>query len=85
MFILEAVDRVEPDAAGALLYLLDPARRIAFRDAYLDVAFNLSAVLWIVTATDPDAIPEPVREHLAVSSCRRTPRRRSWRSRNSTC
>ena len=66
VFILEAVDRVEPDAAGALLYLLDPARRTAFRDAYLDVAFDLSAVLWIVTATDPGAIPEPVREHLAV-------------------
>ena len=66
VFILEAVDRVEPDAAGALLYLLDPARRTAFRDAYLDVAFDLSAVLWIVTATDSGAIPEPVREHLAV-------------------
>ena len=65
VFVLEAVDRVEPDAAGALLYLLDPARRTAFRDAYLDVAFDLSAVLWIVTATDPGAIPEPVREHLA--------------------
>ena len=66
VFILEAVDRVEPDAAGALLYLLDPARRAAFRDAYLDVAFDLSAVLWIVTATDPGAIPQRVREHLAV-------------------
>ena len=66
VFILEAVDRAEPDAAEALLYLLDPARRPAFRDAYLDVAFDLSAVLWIVTATDPDAVPEPVREHLAV-------------------
>ena len=66
VFILEAVDRVVVDAAGALLYLLDPARRNAFRDAYLDVAFDLSAVLWIVTATDPSAIPEPVREHLAV-------------------
>ena len=66
VFILEAVDRVEPVAAGALLYLLDPARRTAFRDAYLDVAFDLSAVLWIVRATAPGAIPEPVREHLAV-------------------
>ena len=66
VFILEAVDRLEPDAAWALLYLLDPARRTAFRDAYLDVAFDLSAVLWIVTATDPGAIPEPVREDLAV-------------------
>ena len=65
VFILDAVDRVAADA-GVLLYLLDPARRAAFRDAYLDVAFDLSAVLWIVTAADPGAIPEPVREHLAV-------------------
>ncbi len=59
-------DRVALEAAGALLYLLDPARRTAFRDACVDVAFELSAILWIVTATAPGAIPEPVREHLAV-------------------
>ena len=66
VFILEAIDQVEQEAADALLDLLDPVRRIAFRDAYVDVAFDLSAVLWIVTATDPGAIPEPVRKHLAV-------------------
>ena len=34
------------------------------RDQYLKVPFNLSAVLWIATATDPAAIPEPVRDRL---------------------
>ena len=66
VFILEAVDRVEQEAAEALLGVLDPVRRTAFRDAYVDVAFDLSAVLWIVTATDAGAIPEPVRKQLAV-------------------
>ena len=66
VFILEAIDQVEQEAAEALLGVLDPVRRTAFRDAYVDVAFDLSAVLWIVTATDPGAIPEPVRKHLAV-------------------
>ena len=66
VFILEAVDQVEQEAAEALLGVLDPGRRTAFRDAYVEAAFDLSAVLWIVTATDGGAIPEPVRKHLAV-------------------
>ena len=66
VFILEQLDRVGPEAADALLDLLDPARCSKFRDAYLDVAFDLSSALWIVTATDPGAIPEPVRKRLAV-------------------
>ena len=66
VFILEAIDRVEQEDAEALLGVLDPGRRTAFRDAYVDVAFDLSAVLWIVTATDAGAIPEPVRKLLTV-------------------
>ena len=66
VFILEAIDQVEQEDAEALLGVLDPVRRTAFRDAYVDVAFDLSAVLWIVTATDAGAIPEPVRKQLAV-------------------
>ena len=66
VFILEAIDRVDADAADALLDLLDPARRKAFRDEYLDVGFDLSAVLWIVTASDAGAIPEAVRERLEI-------------------
>jgi len=65
-FILEAVDRVEAEAADALLDLLDPARCRQFRDACIDVPIDLSGVLWIVTATDPGAIPEPVRPRLEV-------------------
>ena len=66
VFILEAIDRVDADAADSVLDLLDPVRRKAFRDEYLDVRFDLSAVLWIVTAADAGAIPEAARERLAV-------------------
>ena len=66
VFILEAIDRVDAEAADALLDLLDPARRKAFRDEYLDIRFDLSAVLWIVTATDVGAIPEAVRKGLDI-------------------
>ena len=34
------------------------------RDQYRRVPFDLSAVLWIVTATDSGAIAEPVRDRL---------------------
>ena len=66
VFLLEAIDQVEPDAAEALLDVLDPERGKRFRDQYLRVSFDLSAVLWIVTATDAGAVPEPVRDRLEV-------------------
>ena len=66
VFILEELDRVASDAADALLDVLDPGRRSAFRDEYLQVPFDLSAALWIVTATDAGAIPELVRTRLEV-------------------
>ena len=66
VFILEGVDRVDDEAAGVLLDVLDPQRRRAFQDAYLDVPFDLCDVLWIVTATDAGRIPAPVRKWLAV-------------------
>ena len=66
VFILEAIDRVEPEAADELLDILDPGRCIVFEDHYLQVRFDLPAVLWIATATDPAAIPEAVRNRLEV-------------------
>ena len=66
VFILEDLDRVASEAADALADVLDPARRTAFRDEYLQAPFDLSGVLWIAPATDPGAIPEPVRKRLVV-------------------
>ena len=66
VFVLEGIDRVNAEAAGVLLDVLDPQRRRAFKDAYLGVPFDLSDALWIVTATDPGRIPAPVRQWLAV-------------------
>ena len=66
VFVLEAIDRVDAEAADVLLDVLEPKRRRAFEDAYIEVPFDLSNVLWIVTATDPGGIPEPVRKWLAV-------------------
>ena len=68
VFILEGIDEAgdADEHADALLDLLDPSNRTAFRDAYLDVPLDLSGVLWITTATDAGAIPAAVRDWLHV-------------------
>ena len=66
VFILEGIDGVDDEAAGVLLDVLEPQRRRAFEDAYVEVPFDLSDALWIVTATDAGRIPAPVRQWLAV-------------------
>ncbi len=68
VFILVGIDEAgdADEHAGALLGLLDPSNRTAFRDAYLDVPLDLSGVLWITTATDAGAIPATVRDWLHV-------------------
>ena len=66
VFVLEGIDRVDDEAAGVLLDVLEPRRRRAFEDAYLEVPFDLSDALWLVTATEAGRIPAPLREWLAV-------------------
>jgi len=67
VFVLDEVDRLDEagGAAAALLEALDPAPSAAFRDRYLDVAFDLSEVLFIATATSIAAVPPMLRERIA--------------------
>ena len=70
VFLLDEVDKMSVDFRGdpasALMEVLDPDQNSTFLDHYIDTDFDLSQVMFIVTANMIEPVPRPLIDRMEI-------------------
>ncbi len=68
VILLDEIDKVnfnsQGDMIGPLLEILDREHNHEFVDHYLAVPINLSRIIFVATANDSDALPQPLKDRM---------------------